>query len=120
MKFELRGFLAGLLCGGTLIATVWAGSVWWKFPAARSHEDAAIYDECLVAQAGNVVACDALMRMVDRVNLEKMLKEKGAQLLAAGFSKREVVDWAKEQGGVGRQLSDAVGMFLRELQEGKY
>jgi hypothetical protein len=52
--------------------------------------------------------------------LEKTLKEEGAKLLAAGYSKREVVDWARGMGGVGRQLSDAAGITLNELQSGKY
>ncbi len=125
MKFELRGFVAGLLSGGILIAVVWAGSVWWKSSVEHSPEDAAMYDACLAGQNGNTVACDAYMRMYKRVKakddaLEKTFKEGGAKMLAAGRSKREVVEWASGMGGVGRQLSDAAGISLRELQEGKY
>ena len=88
-------------------------------------EDAAMYDACLAGQNGNMVACDAYMRVYKRAKsqddaLEKTLKEGGAKMLAAGYSKREVVDWASGMGGVGRQLSDAAGISLRELQEGKY
>jgi uncharacterized protein len=50
----------------------------------------------------------------------RKLASGGAKMLAAGHSKREVVDWASGMGGVGRQLSDAAGLSLRELQEGKY
>jgi hypothetical protein len=52
--------------------------------------------------------------------LEKALKEGGAKMLAAGHTKREVVDWAASMGGVGSQLSDAAGISLRDLQDGKY
>jgi len=67
MKFELRGFVTGLFCGGILIAVVWAGSVWWKSSVEHSPEDAAMYDACLAGQNGNMVACDAYMRMYKRV-----------------------------------------------------
>jgi hypothetical protein len=125
MKFEQRGFVTGLFCGGILIAVVWAGSVWWKSSVEPSPEDAAMYDVCLAGQNGNTVACDAYMRMHKRVKakddaLENTLKEGGAKMLAAGRSKREVVEWASSMGGVGRQLSDAAGISLKELQEGKY
>ena|ERR1700733_6628851 len=92
--------LIGLICGG-FIASVWAGSVWWK--PQRSSEDAAMYDVCLAAQNGNTVACDAYMRVYKRVKakddaLEKSLKEGGAKMLAAGRSKRDVIEWASGMG----------------------
>jgi hypothetical protein len=124
MKPVLRSFMAGSLCGGIAIAAVWAGSVWWQSRVERSPEDAAMHDACL---AGNnsYVACDAFMRSFDRVRakeaaLEKILNEGGEKMLAAGKSKREVVDWASSMGGVGRQLSNAAGISLNELQSGKY
>jgi hypothetical protein len=61
------------------------------------------------------------MRIIAREEAaETAMKKEAATLLAAGFSKREVVKWAIERGFVGSQLSDAVGISLRELQEGKY
>ena len=60
------------------------------------------------------------MRLLATAALEKMLKEDGAKLLAAGFSKREVVEWTREKGGVGRQLSDAARISLKDLQDDKY
>ena len=48
------------------------------------------------------------------------MKEEAAKMLAAGFSKREVVKWASERGFVGKQLSDAVGISLRDLQTDNY
>src|SRR5260221_4134165 len=98
MKFELRGFMAGLLCGGILIAVVWAGSVWWKSSVEHSPEDAAMYDACLAGQNGNMAACDAYMRVDKRLKsqddaLATTLKEASAKMLAAGHSKREAVKW---------------------------
>jgi len=115
--------LIGLFCGGIVVASVWAVFAWWK--PQQSPEDAVLYDTCLAGKGGNTVACDAWMRVYKRVKaqddaLEKTLREGGAKMLAAGHSKREVVDWASGMGGVGRQLSDAAGLSLRELQEGKY
>jgi hypothetical protein len=52
--------------------------------------------------------------------LENTLKEGSAKMLAAGRSKRDVVEWAARMGGVGHQLSDAAGISLKELQDGKY
>jgi hypothetical protein len=61
------------------------------------------------------------MRVLERERVAEaaMLKE-AAKMLAAGFSKREVVDWAAKNGFVGRQLSDAVGISLEDLQQNKY
>jgi hypothetical protein len=123
MKLNLRGFVAGALCGAILIAAVWAGSVWWR--PQLSPEDATVYDTCLAAQNGNAVACDAYMRIYQRVKakddaLKKTLKEGGAKMLTEGHSKSEVVDWARGMGGVGQQLSGAAGISLRDLQDGKY
>jgi hypothetical protein len=52
--------------------------------------------------------------------LEKILNESGAKMLAAGASKRDVVKWAGDMGGVGSQISNAAGISLKELQSGKY
>jgi len=123
MPIGVRGFLIGMFCGGFVVASVWAIPAWWK--PQRSPEDAVLYDTCLATQNGNTVACDAYMRVYKRVKdqsdvLEKALKEGGARMLAAGHSRREVVDWARGMGGVGHQLSDAAGISLQELQDGKY
>jgi hypothetical protein len=72
-------------------------------------------------QGGNIIACDALMRMVDRDRLNEAAgKKEAAKLLAAGFSKREVIEYLAKRGLVGSQLSDAVGISLSDLQAGKY
>ena len=124
MKPARRNFMAGLFCGAITIATVWVGSIWWQSRVQRSLEDAALYDACL-ARGSSTVACGAFMRNFDRVRAketarEKVLNEGGARMLAEGKSKREVVDWATRMGGVGRQISDAAGISLEELQSGKY
>jgi hypothetical protein len=51
---------------------------------------------------------------------EAAMKAQAAKLLAVGFSKREVVKWAADQGFVGSELSDAVGISLQDLQADKY
>jgi hypothetical protein len=76
-----------------------------------------------MTQHGNTVACDAMMRLVERERTAEAamkMKALAATLLAAGFSKREVVEWAMDKGFVGSQLSDAVGISLQDLQTGKY
>jgi hypothetical protein len=122
MKFDRRRFAIGMLCGGIVIAVVWAASAWWN---VRSELDAALYDHCLAGNGGNPVACDAFMRTFQReiaksAALEKILNEGGAKMLAAGASKRDVVKWAAEMGGVGSQISNAAGISLKELQSDKY
>jgi hypothetical protein len=116
-----RVFLAGSLSGIILMGAVGAAWVWWTSGPERSPEDAAIYDKCLMALSGNTVACDATMRALDRERTaESIMKREAVKLLAAGFSKREVVKWAMDKGFVGSQLSDAVGISLQDLQAGKY
>ena len=64
-----------------------------------------------------------MMRLLDRERAAEnvtAMKEEAAKLLAAGFSKREVVQWEMKRGFVGSQLSDAVGISLQDLQAGKY
>jgi hypothetical protein len=63
-----RVFLAGVLCGIIFMTVVGAASVWWKSRPERSAKDDAIYDMCLIGKSGNTVACDALMRTLDRAN----------------------------------------------------
>jgi hypothetical protein len=118
-----RLFLAGALCGVIFMAVVGAASIWWKPRPQRSGEDNTIYDNCLMERSGNTVACDAMMRPLDRERAAEnvtAMKEEAAKLLAAGFSKREVVQWEMKRGFVGSQLSDAMGISLQDLQAGKY
>jgi hypothetical protein len=116
----LAVFVPGTLCGIVFMTAVWVGSNWWKFGPQRSAEDSAIYDHCL-PQHGNIVACDAMMRLIERERTaEAAMKAQAATLLAAGFSKREVVKWAIDKGFVGSQISDAVGISLQDLQAVKY
>jgi hypothetical protein len=122
IKPDHRRFLVGMLCGGAIVAVVWAVAVGWN---VRSEEDAALYDRCLAGNGGSTVACDAFMRTFKRAKanddaLEKILNEGGAKMLAAGASKRDVVKWAIERGGVGSQISNAAGISLKELQSGDY
>jgi hypothetical protein len=121
MRDTWRVFLAGALRGIALMASVWAGFAWWKPHYQRTAEDDLIYDHCLATEGGNTVACDAMMRLIIREKITAAaMKQKAAELLAAGFSKREVVKWASDQGFVGSDLSDAVGISLRDLQTDNY
>jgi hypothetical protein len=61
-----RAFVFGFLSGGTLIAMIWGASGWLH--TGRTPAEAAFYDRCLVAQSGNTVACDALMRIYKRTS----------------------------------------------------
>jgi hypothetical protein len=107
-------FLVGALCG----AMIAIGIVWWKphLKTTRSAEDNNIYDGCLMTEHGNTVACDAMMRLLNRGRLKKDAE----RALAAGFSKREVVQWAEDQGFGGSDVADAVGISLQDYQQGKY
>ena len=117
-----RFFLASALCGAVLTAGTGAVFVWWKSDhPQRTAEDDIIYDRCLLAQRGNTVACDAMLRVIEHERIaEAAMKQQAAKMLAAGSSKREVVEWARKQGFVSSQLSDAVGISLSDLQSGKY
>jgi hypothetical protein len=70
-----RVFLAGMFCG-TLLQMAVIGGFWWKsacghtdlqedWIVVRSAEDEELYDRCL-ADSGNIVACDATMRLLER------------------------------------------------------
>jgi hypothetical protein len=124
-------FLVGALCGAILTTTI---GVVWKSHSTRSEEDNIFYDTCLMQQHGNTVACDAMMRLLERERLERQraaadpkqkaaradLKQKAEIYLAAGFSKREVVEHLKAQGFGDSDVADAVGISLQDYQQGNY
>ena len=58
-------FLAGALSGAVLTAGTGALFVWWKPAPQRTAEEEVLYDRCLLAQRGNTVACDALLRVIE-------------------------------------------------------
>jgi hypothetical protein len=120
-----RVFLAGVLCGSSLMTAIGLAWFWWKPPRApsahnvgawpHSPENDAKYDLCL-AGGRTKVACDALMRILARSEAEEeKMRKLGAELLAAGFTKCEIVKWGYEQGFVGSQMSAAVGIPQHEL-----
>jgi hypothetical protein len=112
--------VAGLSSGRTLrrypYSNHWGCVCLVEASARRTADDNAIYDACLVGQSGNTVLCDALKRMVERERIKQQIET----YLAAGFTKREVVQWATERGFTGKQLSDALGISLQDLQTGNY
>jgi hypothetical protein len=113
-------FQAGVLCGVVLMAA----GVWiWRQP--RSPEDQAAYDVCL-ASGQTIGACEAALQVLHRQQeqaleaFEKAIKEEVAKRLASGASKREVVQWAKQNGFVSKALSDQVGISLKDIQDDNY
>jgi hypothetical protein len=122
-------FLVGALCGGILTTTI---GIVWKSHSTRSAEDNAFYDYCLVQWQGNTVACDARMRLLERERereraaadpMQKAaadLKQQAQDYLAAGFSKREIVEHLKAKGFGDSAVADAVGISLQDYQQGKY
>jgi hypothetical protein len=79
-----RVFLAGALCGTIFTAVVGATWIWWKpahpnpfgqFDELRSAEDEYLYDGCL-ANGRGTVACDAFMRVLDRLRADEAAKKK--------------------------------------------
>jgi predicted aconitase with swiveling domain len=80
-----------------------------------------MFDACLVAKNGDTVACDAMMRLIERERAHTAaVKKEAAKMLAAGASKRDVVKWVEDNGLVGEDISDAVGISLHDLQYGNY
>jgi len=51
---------------------------------------------------------------------EKAIKEEVEKRLSSGASKREVVQWAKQNAFVGKGLSDAVGISLKDIEDDNY
>ena len=115
------GFVAGVVVGALFVGAFWASFVWWRSPPKRAPTDAALYDNCLVVQHGNEVACDAFLRMINRARTQTAaLKKRLQELLAAGFSKHEVVDWALKNGFAGGEVAEALGITQADLIAGKY
>jgi hypothetical protein len=80
-----RLFVAGALCGVAVIAAVWVRWTWWKSGPERSAEGSAIYDHCLMEQHGNTVACDAMMRLIERERTaEAAMKARSATMYETG------------------------------------
>src|SRR5262245_31093063 len=111
-----RDFIAGAVCGALVMAAGAGAWVWWG--PVHSAQDAAIYDECL-AEGKTVIACDALVRMRAReAAAEADVKRLFETLLAAGFSKCEVVKWARDKGAASIHISAAMGIPVKDLDDG--
>jgi hypothetical protein len=107
-------FVAGAVCGLLFMAADWRG---WTLSA----EDRASYDVCLVLSNGSTVACDAQMRVSKRNQIQHEAARSGAaKWLGAGYSKRDVVQRAKNGGLDEREISAVTGIPLEDLQAGKY
>jgi hypothetical protein len=116
-----RVFLAGMFCG-TVLQMAIIGGVWWKsayghteqedWIVVRSDEDEELYDRCL-ADSGNIVACDATMRLLDRYRAAEnaemtAIKPEVTKMLTAGVSRCAVAKWGYERGLVGSQVARAL------------
>ena len=125
-----RVFLPGVLCGAILMAVSVAAWVVYKSKSILSPEQAA-YDDCL--KSGRTIRdCAATLRTqvwhgFDRRQgekameaFEKAIKEEVEKRLSSGASKREVVQWAKQNAFVGKALSDAVGISLKNIEDDNY
>ena len=116
---QKRSFMAGTAFGIAIAAMI--ATAFYLWPAHRTQNDAAIYDSCLVQKEGNTVACDAMMRVLARHrNKVAEMDKEAARMLASGSSKRDVVAWAEQNGLVGSEISDAVGISLKDLQSNNY
>ena len=122
IESKTRILIIGALCGAVVVAVGETAYVWWGAAhPTRSAEDNLLYDRCLLFKHGNAVACDAMMRLIDHERaVAANLKEVAAELLAAGFNKREVVEWAQSQGFSANDVSDAVGISVQDYQQGNY
>jgi hypothetical protein len=119
-------FIVGALCGAILTTTI---GIVWKSHSTRSAEDNIFYDNCLVQLQGNTVACDAMMRLLERERAATDPKQKAAvadlkrdveRYLAAGFSKREVAEYLKAKGFSDSDVANAVDISLKDYQQGNY
>jgi hypothetical protein len=121
----LPGFIAAAFCAIVVVGIAVMVWFWSRSMPARSAQDQALYDYCLVQQAGNTIACDAWMRIVARGlaherAFEAALYQQAGQLRAAGFSDCEIERWAASNTeAVGSELSKASGIPLNEIQAGK-
>jgi hypothetical protein len=121
-----RKHIAGLAIAAIIGGLIGAGIIsWWNSPPARSEEDAALYDRCLISQHGNHGACAALMRTVERDRKQRAardtatanLRDHTAKYLAAGFSKREIAEWALQNGYSSAVVRDVVGLPATEQHD---
>ena len=82
-------FISGLCCGAVLVGVVWAATSLWlqQTKPALSAYGQKMYDQCLMTQNGNTVACDAYMRVMIRAQEEAAAKKRGRRN-ACGWSKQ--------------------------------
>ena len=120
-----RTFIAGLCGGADLVGAVWAAASWLQDtkPNLTAYGEY-MYDQCLMTQNGNRVACNAYMRVMvhqqEEEAAKKFWKQRAAELGAAGQSKREVVEWARKQGLSDIETSEITGIPISDLAAGKY
>ena len=98
-------FIVAAIAVAAAFAGSWVGS---SFTASRNsvsvrpYADYQAYDECLARHGGNTVQCEAHMRMLFRraedQKWKKAMKRNADKLLAAGFDKKEVAEWALDKG----------------------
>ena len=82
----LPGFLAGAFTGTVVVGIGVLAWFWLHSMPARSTEDQAIYDNCLLGRNGNAVACDALMRLISRERVaEGAMLQQAAKLTRGGL-----------------------------------
>ena len=115
-----RPFISGLCSGALVVGAVWAATWLQQTKPALTAYGENVYDQCLAAKNGNTVACDAYMRVMIRAQEEPALKKRAAEMLAAGRSKREVVEWARKQGLAKSDTSEITGIPISDLDAEKY
>jgi hypothetical protein len=120
---------ATAICAGLFGSAV---TLWWVSEPERSAEDQLLYDSCLMDRNGNKVACDALMRVIEHGRAVQAaeaaraaeyrskaadIKSKISALLAGGFTKREVADWALDHGLIGQEIAGLIGLSDKDVQD---
>ena len=120
-----RVFLAGMFCS-TVLQMAIIGGLWWKsayghidlqedWIVVRSAEDEELYDRCL-ADSGNIVACDATMRLLDRYRAAEnaemtAIKPEVTKMLTAGVSRCAVAKGYEKGSQVARALGIPKAIF---------
>jgi hypothetical protein len=84
MRHLSIGFAAGIIVGASAVLLF----SWWKEPK-RSAQDSAIYDRCLLQTDGDVVTCDAFMRVIAREKNRKTSEFKFSALCQAEMEKAD-------------------------------